>query len=120
MAREQFKDIDEYIDSFPKNIGRILERMRQTIQKSAPEAKETMSYGIPTFDLEGKHLVHFAAFKYHVSFYPTPSGIEKFKKEISLYKWAKGSIQFPIDNVPFALIKDIVVFRVEETLKKNN
>ncbi len=113
------KNIDEYINAFPKDVQNILQEIRHIIKKAAPEAVEAMSYGIPTFDLDGKHLVHFAGFKSHIGFYPTPSGIETFKKEISTYKWAKGSVQFPLDKpVPFGLIKKIVVFRVKEMQKK--
>ena len=103
--------IDEYIKTFPKEIQVILEKMRQTIRKAAPQASETISYRIPTFRLNG-NLVHFAAFKHHIGFYPTPSAILKFKKELSPYKSAKGSIQFPLDKpVPFALVKKIIAFR---------
>jgi len=93
--------------------------MRQTIRKAAPEAVEAISYGIPTFKLNG-NLVHFAAFRKHIGFYPTSSGIRAFKKEISTYKWSKGSVQFPIDKpIPYDLVKKIVRFRVKENLKKN-
>lgn len=110
--------IDEYIKTFPKEIQVILEKMRQTIRKSAPQASETISYRMPTFKLNG-NLVHFAAFKHHVGFYPTPSAILKFKKELSPYKFAKGSTQFPLDKpIPIALVKKIVAFRVKENLKK--
>ncbi|NWF63661.1 MAG: DUF1801 domain-containing protein, partial [Chloroflexi bacterium] len=78
-------------------------------------AEEAMSYGIPTFKLNGKNLVHFSAFKEHIGFYPTPSGIEKFKKELSAYEWAKGSVKFPLGKpIPYALIGKIVQFRVKE------
>ena len=89
-----------------------------TIREAAPEAREAISYRMPTFKLNG-NLVHFAAFKNHIGFYPTPSGIEQFKKELSLYKWAKGSVQFPLDKpIPFDLVKKIVIFRVKENLQK--
>ena len=92
--------------------------MRQTIREAAPEATEAISYGMPTFKLNG-NLVHFAAFKNHIGFYPTPSAIEAFGKEISQYKWAKGSIQFPLDKpIPFDLARRIVVFRVQEVSQK--
>lgn len=109
----------KYISQFPKDVQVILEKMRETIKKSAPKSEETMSYGIPTFDMNGKHLVHFAAFKNHVGFYPTPSGISKFQKEMSDYETAKGSVKFPLDKtIPFDLIKEIVEFRVEENKSK--
>jgi uncharacterized protein YdhG (YjbR/CyaY superfamily) len=109
--------IDKYISSFPKEIQIILEKIRQTIKEAAPEATETISYQMPTFRLNG-NLVHFAAFKNHIGFYPTPSGITKFKKELDKYKNAKGSVQFPIDKeIPYELIKKIVEFRIIENKK---
>ncbi len=117
--KNQFDSIDEYIDSFPDNVQVILEKMRQTIRWAAPEAKEAISYQMPTFKLNGKNLVHFAAFKKHIGFYPTPSGIESFQKELSLYKGAKGSVQFPLDRpIPYELVKKIVIYRVKESLKR--
>ena len=110
------KDIDAYIASYPKDIQEILEKVRMTIRENAPGADEKISYGIPTFYLKG-NLVHFAAYKRHIGFYPTPSGIEKFKKELSVYKGAKGSVQFPLDKpIPYDLISEIVRFRVKENL----
>jgi len=109
--------IDEYLGCFSAEVQKVLESIRQTIKSTAPDAKETISYGIPTFTLEG-NLVHFAAFEKHIGFYPTPSGIEKFKKELSTYKGAKGSVQFPLDKpMPLALIHKIVKFRVAENLQ---
>ena len=117
--KERFETIDGYIKTFPADIQSILEKMRHTIRKAAPEAVEAISYQIPTFKLNG-NLVHFAAFKKHIGFYPTSSGIKAFKKELSPYKGAKGSVQFPIDKpIPYNLVKKIVRFRVKETLKKN-
>lgn len=119
-TKKQFKTINEYISTFPKNVQDILEKIRQTIKKSAPEAEETISYQMPTFKLNGKNLVHFAAFKNHIGFYPIPSGIEAFKKELSSYKQGKGSVQFPIEKpIPYDLVKKIVIFRVKENLEKN-
>ena len=120
MAHQEkkFETIDEYITIFPKNVQDILEKLRKVIRKSAPEAEETISYGMPTFKLNG-NLVHFAAYKNHIGFYPTPSGIEAFKKELSQYKGAKGSVQFPIDKpIPLDLVEKIVIFRVKENLIK--
>ncbi len=112
------KNIDEYIASFPEDIQKILEKLRVVIRKAAPKAEETINYAMPTFTLNG-NLVHFAAYKNHIGFYPTPSGIDAFKKELSLYKGAKGSVQFPIDKpLPWALITKIVKFRVKENLEK--
>lgn len=111
-----FVSIDEYIATFPQKIQQILEEIRVTIKAAAPEAKEKISYQMPTFDLKG-NLVHFAAFKNHIGFYPTPSGIQKLKKELSVYEGAKGSVQFPLDKpIPYDLISKIVKFRVEENM----
>lgn len=112
------RTIDEYIASFPKNIQDILKKLRKTITESAPMVEETINYGIPTFKLNG-NLVHFAAFKNHIGFYPTPSAILVFKKELSPYTQSKGSIQFPIDKpIPLDIIKKIVQYRVKENLTK--
>ncbi len=110
--------IDEYIAGFPQDVQQKLESIRTAIRKAAPDSQETISYGIPTFTLKGS-LVHFAAFKRHIGFYPTPSGIERFKKELSAYEGAKGSVRFPLDKpVPLALIKRIVKFRTKENLER--
>jgi uncharacterized protein YdhG (YjbR/CyaY superfamily) len=110
--------IDEYIASFPEDIQAILQQIRATIRQAAPDAQETIKYAMPTFTLYG-NLVHFAAFKKHIGFYPVPSGIEKFKAELSVYKSAKGSVQFPLDQpIPYDLISKIVLFRVQENLAK--
>ena len=115
------KTIDEFISQYPPDIQTILQKIRTTIQKSAPEAEEAMAYGIPTFKLNGKNLVHFSAFKEHIGFYPTPSGIEKFKKELSAYEWAKGSVKFPLDrSIPYALIGKITQFRAKEVMGQTN
>ncbi len=118
-SKKQFGTIDEYIKTFPNEVQSILEKMRQTIKKAAPEAVETISYQMPTFKLNGKNLVHFAAFKNHIGFYPIPSGIEAFKKELSSYKQGKGSVQFPIDKpISYDLVEKIVKYRVKENLEK--
>ena len=117
MAR-QFQTIEEYIGAFPEDVQRILNELRQTIKEAAPEAQETINYQIPTFTLNG-NLVHFAAFEKHIGFYPTPSGMEAFKQELSRYKGAKGSVQFPIDEpLPLPLIRRIVEYRVKENLAR--
>ena len=113
------KDIDDYIDSFTAETQKILEQLRATVTKAAPEAAETISYGIPTFKLNNTNLIHFAAFKNHIGFYATPSGHEAFQKELSAYKKGKGSVQFPIDkSLPLQLITKIVKFRVKENILK--
>lgn len=113
-----FTSIDEYIDGFPEDVQKVLQELRTVIKESAPGATEKISYQMPTFFLKG-NLVHFAAYKSHIGFYPSPSGITAFQEEISKYKNAKGSVQFPLDKpLPVDLIKRIVKFRVEETLKK--
>ena len=106
--------IDAYIATFPKATRMLLERMRIVIQQAAPKAEEKISYGIPTFKLKN-NLVHFGGYKNHIGFYPTPSGIEKFKKELLSYETAKGSIKFPIEKpIPYDLITKIVKWRVSE------
>ncbi|TGK10657.1 hypothetical protein EHQ81_11825 [Leptospira selangorensis] len=117
-TKSTFQSIDEYIKTFPKEVQSILQELRKVIQEEAPEASEKISYQIPTFYLNG-NLVHFAAYKNHIGFYPGASGIAKFKKEIDKYKNAKGSVQFPIDQpLPFGLVRKIVKFRVGEYKKK--
>ena len=118
-SRKQFETIDEYIAAFPRDVQAILEELRRTIRDEAPDAEETISYGIPTFDLNGRHLVHFAAYKNHVGFYPTSSGINAFRKELSNYEVSKGTVRFPIgEPIPFDLVKKIVRYRVKEDLGK--
>ena len=117
-AKNNYTTIEEYISTFPKSIQISLNKLRNVISEVAPNANEAISYGIPTFKLNG-NLVHFAGYKNHIGFYPTPSGIEAFKDELTSYKLSKGTIQFPIDKpIPFDLIRKIVEFRVNENLKK--
>jgi len=112
------KNIDEYIAGFPPDVQAILQKIRTTIKKAAPEAEEAIRYRMPTFTLKG-NLVHFAAFKNHIGFYPVPTGIEKFKRELSVYEGGKGSVQFPLDKpIPYGLISKIVKFRVQENLQR--
>lgn len=111
-------DIDSYIMMFPPEIQDILTKVRETIRQAAPGAEEAMAYGIPTFRLNG-NLVHFGAANKHIGFYPAPSAIEAFKKELKPYKWAKGSVQFPYDQpIPYELIREMTKFRVLENLEK--
>ena len=117
-SKNQFKTIDEYIKAFPDDVQRILEKMRKTIRDAAPEAVEAISYQMPAFKLNGA-LVYFAAFKNHIGFYPTSSGIKEFKKELSRYQGGKGSVQFPVEEpIPYDLVRKIVIFRVKENQEK--
>jgi uncharacterized protein YdhG (YjbR/CyaY superfamily) len=110
--------IDDYIAQYPKDVQEILNRIRAIIRETAPEATERISYQMPTFYLNG-NLIHFGAFKHHIGLYPTPSGIESFKEELSAYKGAKGSVQFPLNQpIPYDLIRRIVEYRVAESQKK--
>jgi len=112
------KSIDEYIAGFPNDVQEILEKIRMTIRKAAPAAEEAIKYQIPTFTLKG-NLVHFAAYKSHIGFYPAPSGIEKFKDELAIYASGKGTLKFPLDKpIPFDLISRIVKFRVRKNLDR--
>ena len=112
------KDVDEYINGFPEEIHQFLEQVRLTIKKAAPQAQEVISYSMPAFKMNGM-LVWFAAHSKHIGFYPGASGIEAFKKELSIYKWAKGSVQFPLDKpMPLELIAKIVKFRLTENLQR--
>lgn len=116
--RLQPKDIDGYIAGFSPEVQVILQRIRMTIHAAAPGAKEAISYQMPTFTLHG-NLVHFAAFKHHIGFYPTPSGTERFQEALSRYKGGKGSVQFPLDQpIPYDLIEEIVKFRAAENTTK--
>lgn len=113
-----YNTIDEYIALFPMEVQEILKTLRTIVKTEAPQAQEKISYQMPTFTLNG-NLVHFAAFKKHIGFYPTPSGTEAFQEELAKYKGGKGSIQFPLDQpIPYDLVKRIVQFRVEENLMK--
>ncbi len=106
--------IDGYIASCPPEVQALLRKIRSTIQAVVPEAQEAIKYRIPTFILH-ENLVHFAAFKHHIGFFPTASGIREFKKELASYKGAKGSVQFPLDKpIPYGLIKNVVRFRAKE------
>ncbi len=112
------KEVDAFIAKYPPDVQQILQKIRGIIREVAPEANETINYGIPTFTLNG-NLVHYSAFANHIGFYPTPSGIEKFKSELSKYEGAKGSVKFPLDQpIPYELIRKITEFRVKEQQAK--
>lgn len=116
--KPEYKNIDDYIKTFPDHIQAILETLRQTIHQAAPEATEVISYNMPAFK-QNSILVYFAAYKNHIGFYPTPSGIEAFKEELADYKWSRGAVQFPLDKpLPLNLVKKIVAFRVQEQVNK--
>lgn len=116
MEKTSFSSTDEYIATFPPDVRERLEAVRETIRANAPDAREKISYQMPTFDLHG-NLVHFAAFKSHIGFYPIPQGIEAFHEELSRYKQGKGSVQFPFSEpLPLELIGRIVRYRVEQNL----
>jgi len=118
QASTKFQTIEEYFATFPAATRELLEQVRETIKHAAPHATETISYNMPAFTLHGM-LVYYAAYREHIGFYPTPSGIDAFKKELSIYKSAKGSVQFPIDQpLPLELIAKVVMYRVEENLSK--
>jgi uncharacterized protein YdhG (YjbR/CyaY superfamily) len=119
QSKVGFTTIDEYIATFPKDIQKILKELRATIQAAAPDAVEKISYQMPAFALKGI-LVYFAAFKNHIGFFPTASGVQAFKRELADYAVSKGTVRFPIDKpLPLKLISKVVKFRVAENLKKD-
>ena len=116
----KFATIDEYVGSFPNETQRVLERIRQTIRKAAPDAVETISYQIPTFKLNG-NLISFAAFKHHIGLYPAPAGTKAYQKALSPYKAAKASVRFALEQpIPYDLVSQTVVFRLKETREKKH
>jgi uncharacterized protein YdhG (YjbR/CyaY superfamily) len=118
MNKNEYKNIDEYIELFPENIQKLLQEIRLTIKKAAPDSVEVISYQMPAFK-QNSILVYFAAYKNHIGFYPTPSGIEAFKDKLQDYKYSKGAIQFPVNKpIPFELITKIVEFRIIEDKSK--
>jgi uncharacterized protein YdhG (YjbR/CyaY superfamily) len=118
--KNDYKDIDGYIRTFPENVQLLLKQIRKTINQAAPGAVESISYGMPAFKTNRKPLVYFAAFKNHIGFYATPTGHKEFEKELSKYKQGKGSVQFPIDKpMPLKLISEITKFRVKENQERS-
>jgi uncharacterized protein YdhG (YjbR/CyaY superfamily) len=118
--KQQFKTIDEYVKTFPKEVQRSLGKLRQTIRKAVPDAVETISYQMPTFKLNGRFLVSFAAWQHHIGLYPIPGGTEAFKREISRYKGAKSTARFPLtEPVPYDLVAALVRFRMKEATKRD-
>ena len=119
MAKTNYKTIDEYIATVPKETQKILEEIRATIKAAVPEAEEKISYQIPTFELNGRNLVHFAAWKKHVSLYPIPAGNEAFEKKIAKYIAGKGTLKFPLDEpMPLDLISEVVKVSLVGNLEK--
>jgi uncharacterized protein YdhG (YjbR/CyaY superfamily) len=113
--RNTAKNIDEYIQGFPDDVAKILQKIRKTIQAAAPGATEAISYQIPTFKLNGKNLIHFAGFKSHVGVYPAPREADEFREELATYKGGKGTVQFPLDQpMPYDLIGRIVKFKLKK------
>jgi uncharacterized protein YdhG (YjbR/CyaY superfamily) len=121
-AKKSFTTIDEYISTFPADIQAMLEKIRQAIHKAAPEATETMSYGIPTFDLNGQHLVFFAGWKQSISLYPLPAGDAAFQQKLAPYKKEKSTLRFPLNKpIPYDLVSEIVpLLKKEKTGKEND
>ena len=119
MPTNKFETIGEYIEAFPENVRTILEKLRATIRRAAPEAVESISYDMPTFKVDGKRLVYFSAWKNHVGFYSIPEGDEAFRKQLSPYAGPKGSLRFPLEKpIPYDLVNRIVTFRLKEIQKE--
>jgi len=119
MQRKAPKNIDDYIAGFPKDVQKLLTKVRATIRKAAPKAEEGISYQIPAFINQDGYLIYFAAFKNHISVYPAPRGVDNFKKELAAYGGGKGTVRFPLDKpIPFDLITRIVKFRLEQNAEK--
>lgn len=117
-GKEMAISIDQYITEAPQEVQQKLRKLKAVIKAEVPQAEERIAYGMPTFSQEG-NLVHFAAFKNHIGFFPAPSGIEKFKDELAKYKTSKGTVQFPLDEeIPMDLVREIVRFRLKENLAK--
>jgi uncharacterized protein YdhG (YjbR/CyaY superfamily) len=119
--KNKITSIDEYIDTFPENVQTILKQVRKTIKAAAPQTGEKISYGIPTFTLNGKYLIYFAGWKHHISIYPIPVGDDEFNQEIAPYVAGKGTLKFPIDKpLPLKLITKIVKLKVAESLSQTD
>lgn len=118
MTMDKFETVDDYISAQPEKTREVLNKLRKTIKGLAPEAKESMSYGMPGYKLKKKPLIYFAGWKDHVGIYPTPGGMDAFETELKPYRTGKGTAQFPLDQpFPYELIKKILKFRIEEAKK---
>ena len=110
-----YQTIDEYIAAYPENVQAHLSKIRATIRELAPDAQETISYGIPTFKQNGKYLIYFAAYKRHLSVYPAPTGVEQFAKDVARYGKGKGTLQFPLnEKIPYGLLRRLVKYRLKQ------
>lgn len=119
MKKLSYQTVDEYIALFSPPVRDLLEQMRKVIRETAPDALEEIGYQMPVYKFNGRPLVYFAAWKNHIGFYPIPSGLKAFEKELSKYPRSKGSVQFPFDQpIPFDLVKKIVEYRMKENLAK--
>jgi uncharacterized protein YdhG (YjbR/CyaY superfamily) len=119
MKRTTPKNIDAYIAGFPNPVQQILKKIRATIKKAVPKAEETISYQIPSFTLNGRYLIYFAAYKKHIGMYPAPRASEEFKAELEAYEGGKGTVQFPLDKpIPYGLIKRMVKFKAKENIER--
>ncbi len=119
MKQTAPKTIDEYISSFPQDIQEILEKIRSLVKRAAPQAQETIKYGIPTFMLRDTYLIYFAAYKKHIAIYPIPAGDPRFNEEISAYRSGKGTLQFPLDqSIPYTLIRKLIKFSLQDNLTR--
>ena len=117
IEMRKYKTINAYFKNFPIRTQKLLKQLRSVIKKSSPGSTEAIKYGIPTFVFNGKNLVHFAAYKSHIGFYPTSSGVREFRSKLGAYKTSKGTIQFPLDMpLPLDLVVQIVQFRVRQVL----
>ena len=119
--KKRFTSMDEYIAAFPPDVQKVLEELRATIRAAAPDAKETISYNMPTFTLNGTYLIYFAGWKKHISVYPIPAGSEAFNKKIAKYADEKGTVKFPLDKpIPFKLVTQMVKLQLANNLKKTS
>ena len=119
--KTSFTSIDKYIATFPEDVQKIMKQLRETIKAAAPGVEETISYNMPTFNLDGKYLVYFAGWKTHIAFYGAPRGNAKFKQDLSAYETGQGTLKFPLaETLPLELVTKIVKFRAAENLERTD